>query len=379
MSVKDEKELRKLEGKGLHIPPPEAEKDSAVNLPPSDEVYTEQEYKAASSGKEEKKQSVGKDISILVVITLAAGLLLGIAFSITKDPIAKAQEDARKKAQSTVMSSAKSFEAMYISGDEKAESVPSSIGEALEDAGIQTTDVTRVDIAYDEDHSPVGCVVTTVNPDGYGGDVELMCGITSNGDGSMVLEGISFLSLSETAGMGMRAKDEDFLSQFTGKKLREGELIAYVKNGASGENEIDAISGCTITTSAVTDDVNAALIAAGQLAESGQIEASGKQDESGQMEATGKKAESGQMESSEKQTESGQVESSEKQTESSLIEVFEQLAESWLIKAPGQQDESGPVEVFEQLAGSGQTKKSGHMGGTEETEQMAAAAQEESE
>ena len=367
MSVKDEKELRKLEGKGLHIPPPEAEEDSAVNLPPSDEVYTGQEYKAASSGKEEKKQSVGKDISILVVITLAAGLLLGIAFSITKDPIAKAQEDARKKAQSTVMSSAKSFEAMYISGDEKAESVPSSIGEALEDAGIQTTDVTRVDIAYDEDHSPVGCVVTTVNPDGYGGDVELMCGITSNGDGSMVLEGISFLSLSETAGMGMRAKDEEFLSQFTGKKLREGELIAYVKNGASGENEIDAISGCTITTSAVTDDVNAALIAAGQLAESGQIEASGKQDESGQMEATGKKAESGQMESS------------EKQTESSLIEVFEQLAESWQIKAPGQQDESGPVEVFEQLAGSGQTKKSGHMGGTEETEQMAAAAQEESE
>ena len=88
----------------------------------------------------------------------------------------------------------------------------------------------------------------------------------------MVIEGISFLSLSETAGMGMRAKDEAFLSQFDGKKTNEGELISYVKNGGAKENEIDAISGCTITTSAVTDDVNAALIAAGWLTSSGQTQ-----------------------------------------------------------------------------------------------------------
>ena len=268
MSVTDKKELRELEGKGLHIPTPSgATPDETAKLPPSDEIYTGQEYKAASSGQEEKKESIGKYITILVLITLVAGLLLGTAYGITKGPIARAQEAARTEAQRRVMSSAKSFETKYASAAGEGEAVPDSIGEALKDAGIMTTDITRVDLAFDENHSPLGYVLTAVNPDGYGGDVELMCGISSEPDGSMVIKGISFLSLSETAGMGMRAKDEEFLSQFPEKKTTEGELIAYVKNGASKPYEIDAISGCTITTSAVTDDVNAALIAARQLEE----------------------------------------------------------------------------------------------------------------
>ena len=272
MSVTDKKELRQLEGKGLHIPTPSgAGPDETAKLPPADEIYTGQEYKAASSGREEKPESIGKDITILVLITLAAGLLLGTAYGITKDPIARAQEAARTEAQSQVMSSAKSFETKYASDAGEGEPVPDSIAKALEDAGIMTTEVTRVDLAFDENHSPLGYVLTAVNPDGYGGDVELMCGISPDPDGSMVIEGISFLSLSETAGMGMRAKDDAFLSQFPGKKTGEGELVTYVKNGASKPSEIDAISGCTITTSAVTDDVNAALIAARQL-EAGQAE-----------------------------------------------------------------------------------------------------------
>ena len=265
MSVKDEKELRKLEGKGLHIPaPPGAGEDSSVKTPPSDEVYTGQEYRSASSGREEKKVSIGKDISILFMITLAAGLLLGAAYAVTKEPIAKAQDAARVKAQNTVMSRAESFETLYAPGTDEGEAALASVRKALSDAGIETTDVTQVDIAYDEKHTPLGYVITATNPDGYGGDVELMCGISSGPDNTMVIEGISFLSLSETAGMGMRAKDDAFLLQFPGKRVEAGELISYVKNGAAEEYEIDAISGCTITTSAVTDDVNAALIAAEQ-------------------------------------------------------------------------------------------------------------------
>ena len=57
----------------------------------------------------------------------------------------------------------------------------------------------------------------------------------------------------------MRARDEEFISQFDGKQIREGESLVYTKDGASEENEIDAISGCTVTTSAVTKDINAAL------------------------------------------------------------------------------------------------------------------------
>ena len=59
--------------------------------------------------------------------------------------------------------------------------------------------------------------------------------------------------------MGMRAKDEEFISKFDGIQIRSDESLVYTKSGASAENEIDAISGCTVTTSAVTKDVNAAL------------------------------------------------------------------------------------------------------------------------
>lgn len=266
MSETDKKELRELEGKGLHLPaPPGAGEDQEPILPPSDEIYTGQEYRTTSSKKEEKKESIGKDISILVMITLVAGLLLGIAYGVTKQPIADAQAAARAKAQSAVMKDAKSFETLYSSEPDAEKAIPDSLNKLLEEAGIGTTKVTQIDAAYDKDQALTGYVITAVNPEGYGGNVELMCGITTSEDGTRTIEGISFLSLSETAGMGMRAKEEGFTNQFAGKTLEEDELLVYTKNGASKEYEIDAISGCTITTSAVTNDVNAALVAAGNL------------------------------------------------------------------------------------------------------------------
>ena len=46
--------------------------------------------------------------------------------------------------------------------------------------------------------------------------------------------------------------------------------IAYTKTGASADNEIDAISGATVTTNAVTNGVNAGLAAYRVLAEGGE-------------------------------------------------------------------------------------------------------------
>ena len=66
---------------------------------------------------------------------------------------------------------------------------------------------------------------------------------------------MSILSISETAGLGMRA-EEVLVPQFAGKKA---DGFVYTKSGASADNEIDAISSATITTSAVVDGVNAGL------------------------------------------------------------------------------------------------------------------------
>ena len=53
----------------------------------------------------------------------------------------------------------------------------------------------------------------------------------------------------------MRA-DEVLKPQFTEKKA---ERFEYTKSGAAADNQIDAISGATITTNAVVNGVNAGL------------------------------------------------------------------------------------------------------------------------
>ena len=87
---------------------------------------------------------------------------------------------------------------------------------------------------------------------GYGGDITFTLGIRNDG----TVNGYEILSISETAGLGMKAKEDAFKQQFSGKKV---DSFAYTKTGASADNEIDAISGATITTKAMTDAINAGL------------------------------------------------------------------------------------------------------------------------
>ena len=57
-------------------------------------------------------------------------------------------------------------------------------------------------------------------------------------------------------GLGMRANTDAFKGQFQG---RQAEVFSVTKGGASSENEIDALSGATITSNAVTGAVNAGI------------------------------------------------------------------------------------------------------------------------
>lgn len=56
----------------------------------------------------------------------------------------------------------------------------------------------------------------------------------------------------------MKAKENKFKSQFEGRKV---DSFEYTKNGATADNQIDAISGATITTNAVTNGVNTGILA----------------------------------------------------------------------------------------------------------------------
>ena len=97
----------------------------------------------------------------------------------------------------------------------------------------------------------MGYVVTVTDSEGYGGNIQITVGITSDG----TVNGISILSISETAGLGMRATEPEFYGQYEGKRT---EKFAVSKDGGDGE-PIDALSGATITSRAVTGAVNTAL------------------------------------------------------------------------------------------------------------------------
>lgn len=185
-----------------------------------------------------------KDTLILMIITLFAGLLLGFVYDITKEPIAQQKELAKMAANKEVFAEAEEFQPYEAFRAEEAAAV-------LTEAGLQGAEVDEVSVAM-KDGNAIGYVITVTDHEGYGGDIQFSLGITREG----TLNGMSILSISETAGLGMRA-EEVLKPQFANKTV---DSFTYTKTGATSESQIDAISGATITTNAVTNGVNAGLI-----------------------------------------------------------------------------------------------------------------------
>lgn len=204
-----------------------------------------------------EETSLVHDIVIITIITLIAGLLLGVIHSITAGPIAAQEEKTRIRTQKAVFPAASSFKVVEGIADDEV------LIEKVADTGLTKTEVCAVDIAYDEAGDKLGYVVTSLNKEGYGGEIKIMTGIDTTGE-ELSINGIAFLTLAETAGMGMKADLPEFKDQFV-DLVPGDDMIVYTKTGKSAPNEIDAISGSTITTSSVMKAANAALVAARYL------------------------------------------------------------------------------------------------------------------
>lgn len=184
-----------------------------------------------------------KNTFSLMLITLIAGVLLGLVYEVTKEPIANEKQRAKEEAYKAVFADADSFDAVDI------ESTKEIIGEYDDD---YNADIDEVMTAKDSAGMLIGYVLTVTDHEGYGGDIQFAMGVRTDG----TLNGISFLSIGETAGLGMKATEDTFKDQFKDKKISK---FTYTKNGSTGDDEIDALSGATITTNAVTNGVNAGL------------------------------------------------------------------------------------------------------------------------
>ena len=193
-----------------------------------------------------KKSSVIKNVLSLLVITLVAVLLLAVVNQVTRDPIAQAEINARNEVYRAVFTDAKDFEEVMSEEEilEKGE-------KALADAGISSCEINHTMAAVDGDRK-LGYVIAATSKIGYGGDIQVAVGIDESG----TITGFSVVKHSETAGLGSKSTEPEFAGQFAGKAAAP---IEYTKDGASADNQIDAISGATITTNAVTEATNAAI------------------------------------------------------------------------------------------------------------------------
>ncbi len=162
----------------------------------------------------------------LCAITFIAAALLGGVNSLTVERIAAAKEEKRQSAMRALLPEAETFE--EFDGHED------------------------IFMGLDANGEAVGFCLNASSP-GYGGDIEMMVGV--DGKNQFRLSGIEILSNSETAGLGANCVKDEFKSQFAGLQVP----VTVVKGGgANGENEINAITGATITSRAVAAGVDKA-------------------------------------------------------------------------------------------------------------------------
>ncbi|MFU0826004.1 MAG: Ion-translocating oxidoreductase complex subunit G [Lachnoclostridium sp.] len=204
--------------------------------------------------KESKGLSIIKDAAVLFIITLIAGFALGLVYEITAPVIAKQNLQAKMNAYQAVYPEAVNFsEDAALS--EKMKEAPA----LLQSKGYENISIDEVLVASDQSGNPIGHVVVVTTGEGYGGDITVSVGYSDSG----TVKGIEILSMNETAGLGAKAQNKEFKEQFAEKNVTE---FTYTKSGAKAENEIDALSGATITTRAVVNAVNAGLYFLNNLA-----------------------------------------------------------------------------------------------------------------
>lgn len=197
-----------------------------------------------------------KEAGILFAITLIAGLLLGVVYELTKEPIRiqeilAIQEACEAAFPNPTENSPMTFKPVDYEPEETLAAELAAQGVAIGDVYLASTLL------------PQGVVVEAMSKNGYGGDIVLYVGVSFDG----TVTGVSILELSETAGLGMEAP-KVLAPQFAGRNV---ESFVYTKTGATADNEVDAITSATITTSAVVDAVNGGIRVAQYLIEGDRV------------------------------------------------------------------------------------------------------------
>lgn len=170
----------------------------------------------------------------LFAITFILGLILGVTYMYTKEPIAQQREKQLTESRQQAFPGAE-FEA-----------VPAEDWQSLVDAeGAQIKEV----FTATRQGEFAGYVVSVISK-GYGGDMEIIVGVGADKH----IMGLVVADHNETAGLGANATNDYFTDQFDGKIMP-----VLSKDEPNSDQAIDALTGATITSRAVTEGVDAVV------------------------------------------------------------------------------------------------------------------------
>ena len=179
-----------------------------------------------------------KPTIVLFLICVIVTMALALTNYATKDAIAEQTKIQEESARREVFSEAEAFE--------EIENIDSIIG---------TTDEEKlVKDAFEclKGGEVIGRVYS-VESKGYGGVISMAVGIDNSGK----ITGVKIISHSETPGLGSKVQDEAFVSQLVG--ITPKEKLTVVKSGGSKEEDIDAVSGATVSSKAVVKGIQSAI------------------------------------------------------------------------------------------------------------------------
>lgn len=194
-----------------------------------------------------KKSSILVNTLVMLVVTFVAVLALAVVNQITSEPIAQAEVNAKAQAYKVVYADANEF--AEIEGSDK---MIEDSAQLLADNGFDGCTITDTLAVKGASGDVEGYIIVSTSPNGYGGEIQVAIGIKDD-----KLTGFAPIKNSETPGFGANCTNPEFTEQFAGKAAS---VLTYSKTGASSDTEIDALSGATITTKAVTEAVNSAII-----------------------------------------------------------------------------------------------------------------------
>ena len=179
------------------------------------------------------EHSIVKIASNLAMACFISGLVIGAVYYVTAPVAAQKAEEMKQESMRSLVAEADSF--ADIPGEEGC-------------------------FAAQKDGRTVAYIIPSESK-GYGGRIKLLVAVDTEGK---VLD-FNILEHNETPGLGDNAQKPAFRNQFAGKGA---ELLEVTKDPSNKEN-IQAMTGATISSRAVAKGVKEAAEKAGELAKGG--------------------------------------------------------------------------------------------------------------